>query len=560
MLSCHRLNQKNPDPLTQDYHYWIIKTGSQEFRWQGYTGPLRLDENEFSQLCQELLEVKTEQLPSLALKGLQPSHSAQKRLILHSTTPGIKAFETDLAMMAEGRQPLDITTYMETRSLYFAQVNDIAVGRTIPWRSAASQKSLETLILGNTDYYYLSHALLKEATTNPHNPRLLRIIDVLRKEPETVVSLYSLEPEMQLFLLWLGRQAGVEVIKVDTNTPQLVSTWNRKSMLHPTVQDALSLNTLCEGKSVREVLMLESQKSESSHTLGFVLPVIPGYTLPSKTEKTDFVTQVLAAADLLNRRHGIKQGCLKPSQGGDGGRIIPDIDLTKTAQLEQLAHIAWELGGDYLLEAHVTYSFVEIGRERIFTTPSTHVRNGKIADGLTMQFNRGSSWKGNIYINEQNCGAFGIDHHSYKTITITMKQFIEPLTSWGIIRAGVDFALGTIGGLWGEQKLIAVQDINMKLTGAEFLRVFLDRQQSLGKAPWVVSRVFVPTLSTSASLLKQKIMELCPTQTVELVAAVPGRWGMFVVAGESAVTVAQQALSLERQLITENLAEEILTK
>ncbi len=62
----------------------------------------------------------------------------------------------------------------------------------------------------------------------------------------------------------------------------------------------------------------------------------------------------------------------------------------------------------------------------------------------------------------------------------------------------------------------------MKLTGAQFLRVFLDRQQAIGEYPWTVSPVFVPSLSASASLLRQKITELVPAQAAELLAVVPG--------------------------------------
>jgi hypothetical protein len=67
------------------------------------------------------------------------------------------------------------------------------------------------------------------------------------------------------------------------------------------------------------------------------------------------------------------------------------------------------MGGDQVLEAHVTYFEREVGGERVLTTPSAHVRSGTLLDGLTLQFMRGTSWKGNIYVSAADWENMGLD-------------------------------------------------------------------------------------------------------------------------------------------------------
>ena len=378
MISCHRVPQSNPDPLTGSRYQWVVDTGTGEIPWRGYTGPLRIGEEEFQQLCRALLGIEPEHLEAAARSGLRSVEATPQhiRLMLHSTTPNIKAFETDLASLSAGRIPLDLTTYTEARSLYLAHPKDVAVGRTLPWKDVAQSMPIEMLDLGTTDYYYLSHALLRTAHDTPQHPVMTRAIALLRHQPETVVSLYSLEPEMQVFLLWLGRQAGLQSINIDANHPQLGEAWNRKALLHPTVEQAQALEHRCVDKSPSERLAIESEAAAATGLLGLTLPVVPGYTLPACTDKSQFVSQVQTAAELLVRRHGVHEGCLKPSQGGDGGRIVPGIELMDGDRLRQLAEGAWQVGGDCLLEAHVHYRLIEIDGERVFTSPSSHVRGG----------------------------------------------------------------------------------------------------------------------------------------------------------------------------------------
>jgi hypothetical protein len=532
--------------------HWQVQLGDRTISWEGYTGPQRLSEQELAQLCQDLLGIAWEQLDAIARERVRSvGGSDQPRLILHSTTPGIRAFESDLATLSAGRQPLDLTTYTETRSLYLARPGDVAVGRTFPWCDARDRSAAETLTLDDRDYYYLSHALLHRAQTHPQDPLLLRLINLLRDNPQRVVALYSLEPEMQLFLLWLSRQAGLAEIQVDANPAHLAAIWNCKAMLHPTVAVAQAL-PLVNTMDPESLLELESSAAPATEQLGFVLPVIPGYTLPAQATAAAFAEQLGQAADLLIQRHGLRRGCLKPSRGGDGSRIMLNLDLDDRAYLQQLAQEAWQLGGDYLLEAHVTYGMVDLGGEQVLAVPSAHVRQGAIAEGMTLQFIRGTSWKGNIYLAADTSVEFGIAPATYHQMQSTMHQLAARLQELGLVRAGVDFAVCRLGGRWGDHEVIAVQDINIKLTGAEFLRVFQERQGNAGRS--VASRVFRPTFMATAHDLQQRLARLAAPAPAELIAIVPGRWGIFAATGDSPRDAAQRVLTLEQHLVADGWA------
>jgi hypothetical protein len=180
-------------------------------------------------------------------------------------------------------------------------------------------------------------------------------------------------------------------------------------MLHPTVEAALSLESQLAGQPGPVILEYEHRASEAFKALQVPIPVLPGYAVTWQEDRGDFVRDLLRAGALLRDRHGLSRACLKPSDGGNGGRIVPNIELVDTRRVEELATAAWKLGGDQVLEAHVTYFEREVGGERVLTTPSAHVRSGTLLDGLTLQFMRGTSWKGNIYVSAADWENLGLD-------------------------------------------------------------------------------------------------------------------------------------------------------
>ena len=237
----------------------------------------------------------------------------------------------------------------------------------------------------------MSHALLRRAVDGgDRDPVMRQIIGFLRERPSTVVSPYDFEPEFQLLVTWLARAAELGRIRVDANDSRL-GVWNGKRMLHPTVESALCLNGNVANQTGPVILEQEHRASEAFQALGAALPVIPGYTVPWQENRCDFNRDFLRAGTLLKERYGLSHCLPETVRRRKWGPHHPfNIELDGTRRLEELATNAWKMGGDQVLEAHVSYFERQIGGEQVLTTPSAHVRSGKLLDGLTLQFMRGT--------------------------------------------------------------------------------------------------------------------------------------------------------------------------
>jgi hypothetical protein len=536
----------SPHPLTGDFYEWAVIVDGDEIAWQGYAGPLRFDETDFAIATRKLLSIEPGELPELVAEHVEfaSPNQGQRRLMVHSTTPYASSFETDLTAMVEGRQVLDLTTYVETRGLYLARSGDLVVGRTRPWLHGSAAEGVRRLVLPDADYYYMSQALVRRAVDGgDRDPVMRQIIEFLRDNPSTVVCPYDFEPEFQLFVTWLARITGLGRIRVDANDSRL-GVWNRKRMLHPTVDAALRLESEVDGQPGPVILAREHRASEAFAALQTPIPVLPGYAVAWQEDRGDFVRDLRRAGALLGSRYGLTHACLKPSDGGNGGRITPGIELDDTARLDELASNAWKLGGDQVLEAHVTYFEREVGGERVLTTPSAHVRSGELLDGLTLQFMRGTSWKGNIFVGIEDWERLGLDRNLYTGLRATMTDLHRRL---GLLHCGIDFAVGTVGGVFGDTVVAAVQDINPKVTGALFLREFMARHPEIGAG--AATRVLSPDATGSAERIRELVSE-CATaqQPCEEVGIVPGRWAMIATSAATSFTAGAQALTMERAL------------
>lgn len=546
MISCIRRPRTSPHPLTGDFLDWTILVDGREVAWQSYAGPLRLDETDIAIASRKLLSIEACDLLEMVDEYIEFSSpdTEQSRLILHSTTPFAYSFETDLTAMVEGRPVSDLTTYVETRGLYLARGGDVSVGRTRPWRQAIAKNGVRRLALPDTDYYYMSHALLRRAVdAGDRDPVIAQMIAFLREQPSAVVSPYDFEPEFQIFVIWLAQAAGLQRIRVDANNSRL-GAWNGKRMLHPTVESALRLSDQVCDQPAALILEQEHRASEAFQALRTALPVIPGYTVPWQENRCDFTRELVCASTLLTERYGLTRGCLKPSEGGNGGRIVANIELDDTRQLEELATKAWNLGGDQVLEAQVTYFERKVGGEQVLTTPSAHVRSGQLLDGLTLQFMRGTAWKGNVFVGDADWRALGLDKALYSRLRDTMRDLNRRL---GLLHCGVDFAIGTLGGKFGDTVVAAVQDINPKVTGAMFLREFMARYPGVGGG--AATRVLVPEATGNADKIRSLLAEFSTAQQpCEEVGIVPGRWAMIATSGQTSARAGAQALTLERML------------
>ncbi|MCH9646743.1 MAG: hypothetical protein K0U98_00815 [Deltaproteobacteria bacterium] len=506
MTLYERHSVASPDPSTGHTSGWTVQLGNgRRIPWQGLqTGPLTLSQIEIEETCQALLSCDLQQVGRLASQILQPAtgdKAHRPALILHSTTPELKTFDGDLDALIGGRVGGDFTTYKEARSVYLARPGDVVAGRTRAWKAAVGALGAEAVELEDCDYYYLSHALLHLARNYRGGTgcALDRLVECVRETPR-VVRLYAFELEMQIFLLWLARAAGLEELALEANRPALSAAWNRKSVLHPTVELATRLTGSLSGLTAPECLEKESRLCALANQLGIEVAAIPGYTIEREGRPVeDFVQQVLSAAGLLRQRYGLRTGCLKASESGDGARITPGICLEDDSALADLAREAHVHGDDYVLEAHVTYCQARVGGQTLPTALSAHIRGGQVAPGATIQFMQGTSWKGNVLLDEHSLDLFAIPAAHYRRLRRFVDDFQDAFErrAPGLVLAGIDFAIGTVGGAFGETILLGVQDLNVSFTGAECLRAFLDKAQSTkngsGGHQYGVTRIYRPS-------------------------------------------------------------------
>lgn len=532
----------------------VVCSDGRRVVWSGFhTGPRVLEEQAIAEVAARFLSLSLDALSAAAQRELRPFISdtgPERSLVMHSATPVLKFLEADLGDARHGRPPDDVATYIETRAVILAGDGDLVVGRTAPWKAAAELEGVEAVCIPGIDYYYLSHALLKLlADSGADAPQFQRLAAALRESPRTVVRLYSLDREMQVVLLCLKRLAGLDVLYTDANEGDVADYWNTKATLHPTVEDARALDvaSLAPG----EMLAAEAALSPLSRKLGLRFPALPGYTITGPALEQELST----AARLLIDRYAIRSGCLKPSQGGAGARIVTGVPLGDEAGVRRLAAAA-RSDEEYVLEAHVDYLRTELGGASLMA-PSGHVRNGRVADGLTVQLMRGTSWQGNVYVDQASCADVGLATEQYRSMLEVIHDLHAAFTRNGLTlaTAGVDFALGRVGGAFGEQALVALQDPNLSSHGAEYLRLYLDHVRASGGPRYGATKVIRPSQQASLGRLRECRPTPNARRRSEVLSVVPGSWGMIAAAAETPLEAVGQLLEDERHLVQAGLCE-----
>ncbi|NED91187.1 hypothetical protein G3I76_65300 [Streptomyces sp. SID11233] len=542
--------------------------------WVGFsTGHRVLDETELASLCTVLHGHGLAEVPGRAARELisytapadaAPGAPVPPAVILHSATRTTRGFDGDLADVRAGRDPYDVAGYLESRAVSLAARGDLAVGRTRPWQDAVSHYGAESLDIGLTELYYLSDALLTAAAA--HGPGgagpLAALVDWLRERPSAVVRLYALDPETQVFLLWLKARAGLDVLYVDANNPVVSERWNRKNHIHPTVTDALTV--AADGLGPAELLAAEQRQSEAYRLLGMAVPVLPGYLVPRTPDAESFGDGLVAAAALLAGRHGLERGCLKPCEAGDGARIVPGLALKDEAALRDHARDAHRHGDAYVLEAHMDFHRWGIGGRDFIVSPSGHIRGGQVAPGMTLQLMNGVSWEGNVTLTADDCARMGMpgEHHASMTraMDAVRDAFRGPGSEaqgcrGGMVTGGVDFAVGRIGGIHGDGLVLGAIDFNLSSHGAEYMRVFQDEVAGDPDAGHVATRVYRPGAEAGMAATQAAVARLTPPgRRSKVVASVPGRWGMVAVTGSGLEDAALAAEALVDGLRAASLA------
>ncbi|WDG29447.1 hypothetical protein N7925_14335 [Streptomyces sp. CA-278952] len=560
-----------------------------EARWEGFfTGHRVWDGTRVAESAKRLLGMDTAAVARAAGEVVRPYRAQPGRtapsLLLHTTTPLLKAFDGDLAALLSGQEPHDVTTYVEARSVYLGTPDDLTLGRTAPWAEAAALRGVPAVDIGDLDHYYLTHALLlmAEAHEERADTPLRHVIDWLRDRPDAVVRLYALDVETQIFLLWLLRRTGLAELATDANSPAVATEWNRKNHIHPTVAAARAMPAAALELPPEELLAAEQRLGRAHQRLGLTVPVLPGYTIArSGVDRDAFVAGVLDAAALLRTRYGLSRAALKPADAGDGARIVGNLDLADTGRLAAEARTAYAVGDDHLLEAWATFLTVSLGGEedapgspaagppgpgsptarRVPVVPSGHIRNGQVAEGLTLQMLDGYSWRGNDYVDEAGWAALGLPRDAYRTVRAALEavraafqgpESIADGSHGGLVTGGIDFAVGRLGGAFGDRLLVGAIDFNLSAHGAESLRTFRDRAREQGiDEPYAATRVFLPPADRTLHQLAATARSMAvPGALLEAVACVPRRWGMVAATGAGPAVAAARAEALVAALTT----------
>jgi hypothetical protein len=489
-----------------------------------------------------------------------------RALILHGATPTTKGFEGDVHDLVNGRHVYDCATYLETRSVYLARPGDVCLGRTEPWAEAVAEARIDHIPIGRRDYYYLSQQLIvlaldrRPGVASP----LDGVVALVRANPAVVIRLYALDSEMQVFLLWLMGEAGLTSLNIDANGPEISDRWNQKAPLHPTVARALAMPRRALRGSPDALLTEEATQSRLARELGIAIPVLPGYTIERpQHDLSSFVEQTLAAARLFDERYRIRRGCLKPSEAGDGARIVGPLDLADPTAVAAAAADAFRHGDDYLLEPFVDYQRFGVGDRTFIVAPSSHIRYGQVARGLTLQMMKGVTWTGNIFFDKRAAAEFGVDPASVDVIERAMAALLDGFARartpseaapLGLVMAGVDFAIGRIGGLFGDRTVVAAQDLNLSSHGAEYLRSFLDHMRAdrgLTAEEDLDGATLVVLPSRQATIARIGHFAHALTRTgaeFRAIASVPGRWAMIACTADTARQSAQGVLEFEEAL------------
>src|SRR6266516_3332057 len=536
-------------------------------RWEGFqTGPRVLSRAEIGRFCRQLLRVPLAELSPHAGKWIQPERAAARHgpaIILHSATSLKKDFETSLYSLygPVGRIAVeDPSGYGEARSVYLAGSDDLVVGRVEPWQRAIRLAGVRAVDVGCLEYYYLSHALLKLAGEYSRTGTgvLDPLIRWLRAHPAARVMVYALDEEMLIFLLWLRRTVGLPAIRVDANAVWLSRSWAHKTQLHPWVMDVTGLSQRESSGDSYRLLSAEHADAPFWRDFGLRVPVIPGYTIRAESDAESVFSQLALSARFLVERYGLRIGCSKPSRGGAGSGIRKALDLRDVAALRVLAREVAATGEDCVLEAHLSYLHTDLSGHRLMLAPSAHIEYGRVADGATLQFLRDVTWQGNIYIDE-SCHP-GLSPAHYDGIRSVMNRLVGASFNGehlGLIKAGLDFGIGRLGGRFGTDIVLAVQDLNPLSTGAEYLRTFLNKVAHATfpdeGSQYAATKVVRPSPRASLDVLTEAILACRTADRCEPIASVPGQWAMIAVSAPHPGQAVQDILAIERDLKSHKL-------
>ncbi|MBU0647620.1 hypothetical protein KJ855_00395, partial [Patescibacteria group bacterium] len=524
-------------------------------------------------------------------------------LIVGGASPNSALQEIERQMLAEKGCVLDIPGGIETRDMSMSEESDVSLIATLAGLEMIERRRGKRVIdlanevvctrvagekIKGMDVYYKSDALLMLMLTNPESEVLLKLQYELKKNP--LVCPYNLDEETQIALMWLADKNNMEIVDVDANSPEVSVELTRKGYRYPTVEEAARLEDcddeeLSDFEKVKKMQEREWELSPMAREINYHPDCMPGYAIARSDNYEDFYQKILLACKLMSRRYGLDELWVKPDRGTDGGNqgIISMGDGKFNKKIREM----WKkkLVGAWVIEAKTKYFTIDFpvnGRVRkLKTAPSVHVLNGEPCKKVALQIDDESAWGGNMICTKEtwdelivmidsnderiinNPGLTEQLKNSYWDMEKLMSKYIGAVNGSdkyrnGQVRGGIDLALATLGGKFGDEIVIVFQDNNPRANGGESARaLYRQAQIKYGNGQGEAStRIITPNkslddylkiLSDAMENVYLKYDRKIDPDEVELISYSEGV-GIFGMKGRNALVNLEKVLLLEDEL------------
>ncbi len=474
-----------------------------------------------------------------------------------------------------------------------------------------AEETILTLTDGNVlrglDIYYKSDALLLLMIISPGSSILHMLLDELGRGP--LIDIYNLDEETQIVLFLLAKKADVMYLDIYANSPGAAEQLNKKGFKYPIIEDVLDIGFWEDPYKMQD---MEWRLSQSSEEINYHPDCVPGYliTRPDTYEKLH--EKLLMSLMFLSTRYLLTMGQIKTNQGtyGDSQGSIA-IELTNYKDTEQINNYLrqgcsrkalelyeksltniqeiirwsremWSNGGDWIIEAHTYYFTIIFPYDdkirELITATSVHMIDCSVRDTVSLQIIDGTTLGGNLICSYNTWERLvkmitSTDYRIinnpdlrdqlrgiYALMTKGLRDYVGAVNTSekyrnGQIRGGADLAIATLGGKFGNDKIImAVQDYNARVNGCETAYSLYDQAQKVyGEKGEAVTRnittkvpldVFYALLPEAVNKLNSVFKKAITMEQVRLI-TISGGWGQIGIIGTDALGIMQDVFRLE---------------
>lgn len=550
--------------------------------WNGQDGPFKLEDlpniENLATVSDALFGLPYEQAIVKAENSWKPYLSDNgkddaRRIVISGGTDKISTRDGELGFLAKSGNVIGINAAIESRELALLVSGDIAFGNSQAWKEVAEHKhGVETHPTGEGHLNYNSHKLLQKALRCskediPSDRELQIMISQIAYDPDIVVQLYASDAENNLFLLYLKEKVNnlresigkpsIDKIKVDANSPEITKKLMSKGYLYPTPSEAINIQTKEDIYS--SWLEAEGRLSPIERDLGESIPRMPGYHIPWDKNEQNFANEVASAVKLLKNRWGVDTAFFKITEGSDGAGTVK-VDISNGEDIQQLSKKLHAEGSSWVVEPFVEYDNMLVEGKGVKQmrkiAPSVHIRGGKPYNTqlgqLFIRDENGDTteWGGHLYAPQEYVNTqfdkgekvLGMTKDEYSSGINAIHEIAKKYAPEGLSRGGIDIAVGTIKTKWGEQRVNALQDMNIRTNGGDTARGFgklLEKELKVDKP--FATLVIKPTMGVGYNEIDMALRDIgqklgIDRKHLRLITAVAPGWGMFGVVGDSPET------------------------